>query len=448
MPTSKAAYYTVVQYGRSSKYFWGRSDSPQFALHRDVLRRIAMATNPKLRPLDFQPVSYQGQQMWFLRDPLQLSRIQLFFPAPMIQLLGFLDGTRTPQDVHAAFCRHVGANLAFDIVADALAKLDEACLLDNKHSQQLKEEHLQTYRDQPYRQPALADLGYPAQPEKLTELLKGYAGADCQEEWKPWRGRGIISPHIDYDRGGPVYSQVWRRAATAVSEADLVLIFGTDHNGGPGTITLTRLPYATPYGVMPTDQKLIDKLAESIGPDAAFADELHHKQEHSIELSAVWLHHICDQAGVAPPPMVPILVGSFQHFVMNGAHPAADTRLAAIIETLQQETTGRRVLAVASVDLAHVGPSFGDMFQMEQHRRSDLKMQDQALMSAAAAADAQTWYQQIATVQDRNRICGFAPTYLLLRYLGPTSGQQIAYDQCPADPQNNSLVSICGLLLK
>jgi AmmeMemoRadiSam system protein B len=145
--------------------------------------------------------------------------------------------------------------------------------------------------------------------------------------------------------------------------------------------------------------------------------------------------------------MVPILVGSFQHFITNGAHPTHDARLETLIETLKQETIGRRVLAVASIDLAHVGPSFGDMFQMDQPRRSELKVQDEALMAAAIAGDAENWYQQIASVQDRNRVCGFAPIYLLLRYIGPTSGYQIAYEQCPADPQDHSLVSICGLLL-
>ena len=406
-----------------------------------------MVTNPCLRPLDFQPVEYQGQQMWLLRDPLQLSEIQLFFPPLMTQLLAFLDGTRTPQEVHAAFCRHVGVNLEYEIVTKALAKLDEACLLDNNHSQQVKKGILDTYRAQPYRLPALLNSGYPAQPEMLAGLLESYTVEDPQKEWGAWHGRGIISPHIDYNRGGPVYSQVWKRAASAVSEAELVLIFGTDHFGSPGTITLTGLPYATPYGVLPTDLELIDKLAQSIGPHAAFADELHHRQEHSVELSAVWLHHISHQAGVTPRPMVPILVGSFQHFIMNGAHPTHDARLETLIETLKQATIGRRVLAVASIDLAHVGPSFGDMFQMDQPRRSELKVQDEALMAAAIAGDAENWYQQIASVQDRNRVCGFAPIYLLLRYIGPTSGYQIAYEQCPADPQDHSLVSICGLLL-
>ncbi len=145
--------------------------------------------------------------------------------------------------------------------------------------------------------------------------------------------------------------------------------------------------------------------------------------------------------------MVPILVGSFHHFVMNGGHPDEDERLTAVIDTLRKETAGRRVLAVASVDLAHVGPNFGDGFKMDRQRRIDLKLQDEALMSTAVAGDAAGWYARIAAVQDRNRICGFAPTYLLLRYLEASSGQVIAYDQCPADPQDDSLVSICGLLL-
>ena len=68
-------------------------------------------------------------------------------------------------------------------------------------------------------------------------------------------------------------------------------------------------------------------------------------------------------------------------------------------------------------------------------------------MATAVAGDAGEWYQRIAAVQDRNRICGFAPTYLLLRYLGDNDGRVIAYEQCPADMEDNSLVSICGLLL-
>ena len=33
--------------------------------------------------------------------------------------------------------------------------------------------------------------------------------------------RGLVSPHIDYQRGGLVYAQVWRAAAQAAREAEL-----------------------------------------------------------------------------------------------------------------------------------------------------------------------------------------------------------------------------------
>lgn len=405
-------------------------------------------SKPTLRPLDFQPVFHQGEQMWFLRDPMQLTPYQLLIPAVLAQMLIFCDGTRDEKAIHAAFCNYLNVDVDYAVVADTLAKLDAACLLDNERSRQAAQALLAEYRAQPYRPPALADLSYPGDPEQLEALFDNFALGDNLNGWQPWRGRGIVSPHIDYQRGGPVYARVWRRAATAVLEADLVIILGTDHNGGFGTFTLTRQPYATPYGVLPTDLALIDKVAAAIGSEAAYAEELHHRGEHSVELSAVWLHHIYHQAGIPPKPMVPVLIGSFHHFISNGSHPAEDARLTAAIETLQRETADRRVLVVASVDLAHVGPNFGDDFAMNTARRTQLKAADDRLLQAVLRGDAADFYNQIASVQDRNRICGFSPIYLMLRYLGVTEGVQIAYEQCPADAQNHSLVSICGLLLE
>ena len=146
--------------------------------------------------------------------------------------------------------------------------------------------------------------------------------------------------------------------------------------------------------------------------------------------------------------MIPILVGPFQRFVANGGHPEQDERLNRFIGVLQQESVGKKVVAVASVDLAHVGPAFGDNFVMDQPRRTALMQSDRRLLEAIMAGDAARFYGEIAGIQDRNRICGFAPIYLLLRYLETTQGQEIAYQHCPADDEDNSLVSICGILLE
>ncbi len=407
-----------------------------------------MSDKPILRPLDFQPVSHMGQQMWLLRDPLQLSPQQLIVPQGLAQMLMFLDGCRTRQQIHDAFCHLVGEPLEFEIVNNALDQLDDALLLDNQHSQAAQQALLNAYRAQPNRPPALADLSYPGDPAELAQLFQTYGDGDDLNGWPPWHGRALISPHIDYQRGGPVYAKVWRRAETAVLEADLVLIFGTDHNGGYGTVPLTRQPYATPYGVLPTDLALIDELAAAIGPENAYGEELHHRTEHSVELSAVWLHHIYHQAGVAPKPMVPILCGSFHHFVTNGRHPDEDDLLNTAVSTLRRATAGKKALAVASVDLAHVGPNFGDEFLMNNPRRKKLRQEDDQLIQAVLQGDAADFYDQIAAIQDRNRICGFSSIHTMLRFLGPVNGRQIAYDHCPADPQDTSLVSICGLLLE
>lgn len=402
-----------------------------------------MADRPKIRYLDFQPVLYENQHMWLARDPLELSGEQLLLSPALAQMLVYCDGRHTPAEIKALFERQVGLPIDLATINDTLARLDEALLLDNQRSRAAQRRRLEAYRRQPYRRPSLAGLGYPDDPAELRETFREYGQGDELNGWPAWHGRGIISPHIDYLRGGPVYAQVWRRAEAAVREAELVLIFGTDHNGSPGSITLTRLPYGTPFGVLPNDLSLIDALAEAYG-DEIFAQELHHESEHSVELSAVWLHHI---RGQNPPPVIPILCGSFHHFVMNDHHPADDARLNAFIQRLRHETAGKRVLAVASVDLAHVGPNFGDDFAIDDERRSDLAQSDQLLMKSMAAGDDAGFYAQVAAVQDRNRICGFSSIYTMLRYLGPTTGIEVAYDQCPADMEDTSFVSICGMLL-
>jgi hypothetical protein len=406
-----------------------------------------MTERPRLRPLDFQPVFHQGQRMWLLRDPLELTDRQLMVPAALAQMVLLIDGTRTPGEIERALSVALGQPLPAGYIDDTLAMLDEACLLQNARAAAAERRLLAEYRAQPYRPAALAGLSYPADPVDLAAAFSGFGWGSAP----PVNGtplRGIVSPHIDYGRGGKVYAEVWSAAAPAVLEAEVVIMLGTDHNGGPGTVTLTRQPYATPYGVLPIDTDLVDRLAGAIGPEAAYAEELHHRREHSVELSAVWLHHVFHEARRAPCPMVPVLVGSFHHFVTNGSHPAHDPRLNRFLEALGQATNGRRTLVVASVDLAHVGPAFGDAFTMDRPRREALRAWDAALMDTVLAGDADAFFRHVASVQDRNRICGFSALYLMLRHLGQASGGRIDYQHCPADSQDTSLVSICGLLLE
>lgn len=254
------------------------------------------------------------------------------------------------------------------------------------------------------------------------------------------RVRGIISPHIDYDRGGPIYAQVWSRAAASVRDADLAIIFGTDHFSEGHPITLTRQNYATPFGILPTDTALVDQLANVIGEEAAFAGELHHRREHSIELAAVWMHYI---RGGEPITLVPILTGSLDSTGQQLNGPELENLLAV----LRQGMAGRKAIVVAAGDLAHVGPAF-DGSPVNQDSLKVLNHADDELIQAMCQGDAEGFNGAIQSVQDRNNVCGVSPIYLTLRLLSPSQGQSQGYAVCPADSDQTSVVTICGVTLK
>ncbi len=408
-----------------------------------------MSKTIKLRAIHPQLVRYQEQDMYYLHDPMRLSEREIILPLPLAQILSFFDGRYTISAIHTLLCQAVGADMDIRLITDLVDALDDAYLLENGRSHQALQEKRAAYRAQPYRPPVHAGGSYPADPDELAAFLNAFSEGDMLDEEPAWNGRAIVSPHIDYQRGGAVYSKVWRRAKTAVLEADLIIMLGTDHKGSAGTFTLTRLPYATPYGIIPTDLALIDALETAVGTDI-YAEELHHREEHSIELSAVWLHHIYREAGVDPKPMIPILCGSFHGFIADDRMPDQDEFLMTAVDALQKATVDKKVLVVASVDFAHVGPAFDQPNRlMDEAARAAVTAFDEQLITAVNRGDDADFYHSIAAIGDENNICGYSSLYLMLRYLKEGSnGQQVAYQHCPADEKNESIVSIAGLLLE
>ena len=237
---------------------------------------------------------------------------------------------------------------------------------------------------------------------------------------------------------------MWQCAAEAVRAADQVVLLGTDHYSEAGTLTLTRQHYVTPFGVLPTAQDVVDHLAQAIGEEQAFADELHHRSEHSIELAAVWLHHV--RRG-QPCKLVPILCGSFGRFMHGAAGPESDPAIQALIAALEPVLSDCPTVVVAAADLAHSGPAFGGAPQYLPER-ARLRAADDALLERICAGDAEGFFLTIKQASDRYNVCGLPPIYTALRLLGPTTGEQVAYEHCPADEQGTSLVSICGVVFQ
>jgi AmmeMemoRadiSam system protein B len=401
---------------------------------------------PKLRPIEVQPIDYQGQQLLLLRDPWQLSDNVIAVPRPLGPLLALMDGSRDEETLEAALQVRAGVRLAPGLLSNFLAELDGACLLDNDRFSEARAGALAAYRQAAFRPPTLDGAGFPSNADEAGAWLQRYVDALPPAEAPVDDGaiRGLISPHIDYQRGGPVYAEVWRAAAGAAREAELVIVLGTDHRGSEGRVTLTRQPYATPWGVLPLEGDVVDALAGALGEEPAFGEELNHRNEHSVELAAVWLHYI---RGGQPVPTVPILLGSFAEFVAGAADPAAHEPFARTLELLREVMATRRTLVVAAADLAHVGPAFGDPHGVDFVGRAQLRSADERLLQTVYAGDAAAFFDQIQAEGDRRNVCGLPPIYLTLRLLGKTRGEPAGYDLCPADPQERSFVTIAGAVL-
>jgi AmmeMemoRadiSam system protein B len=404
------------------------------------------AAYPKLRPLDIRPHQQNGRQYFLLRDPLQLSENSLLVPQALAAVLAWCDGNYTTRGMAQAFHAHYGFPLGIDVVEQLVNTLDDAFLLDNERSAEALMDARERFRSAPFRTPSVAGGSYPADPEMLYATLERYRhqaanGQTPLSPLEPTAAFGLLSPHIDYPRGGLVYAQVWERAARAVQEADLVIIFGTDHYGSD-PFTLTRQNYATPYGVLPTAVEIVDQVATVIGEQAAYAGELRHRGEHSLELVAVWLHHLRDRR---PVEVVPILCGGFHRFYRNGGHPDRDERIEQVISTLRQASAGRKVVVVASGDLAHVGVAFGQE-PLDDGTLAIVHAADEKLIQQMAAGDATGFYRSIHAIEDQHNVCGVAPIYLTLRLLGAVEGTPVGYATCPADNDNTSVVTVGGVV--
>lgn len=402
-------------------------------------------SHPHLRAIDVRRVSHQGEPYFLLRDALGVVSQQLLVPLHYGGILALCDGTRSLDTLVEEARALYGSPIDLEEARDLLDTLDSAGMLEGGNYVALYSEAVKAWRAQSSRPLAHAGAGYPERAKALARYLNQYLdGASTVDEAQTpldWgSGVAFLSPHIDYARGGSVYAQVWKSMGQAVREADVAVILATDHHGND-PFSLTTLSYATPYGVLPNDQPLFDALVETIGSERAFAGELRHAGEHSIELVVNWLHHVREGK---PLPIVPVLTGSLHRYLHNGAAPATDPTITEVIALLRSEMQRRKVLIIASGDLAHVGPAFGGAPLYEPELVA-LRSADERLIAAMQSGDADAFFAEIKAVGDCNNVCGVVPIYLAMRAAQGVQGIPAGYAICPADEQNTSVVTIAGV---
>jgi AmmeMemoRadiSam system protein B len=411
-----------------------------------------LAERPRLRPIEVVPIQERGRRGLVLRDPSDptISPLAVSDGAgEVLQLL--IDGRRTVPELSSALVLR-GAAITEAQLRTFLTRLDETGFLEGPRADYRFGQRRAKFLADPVRR-AVHTGAYSADPKELARLLRaGYLAADGPRAEPVDRGphppslRAAIAPHVDLHRGAQTYSWAYKALAEA-EPAEVYVVLGTCHTPIDGHFAATRKAYDTPLGPVPADDNFLDRLGRHWGHNL-FQGEFSHAGEHSIEFQAVYLRSL-GLAGAGIAPIVPILCDSLHSMVPPGQSPrdvglAADF-LAALGQTLAEET--RRVTLIAAVDLAHIGPSFGDPWPVDLQRQALVRTADTEMLDLIVGPDADAYYAQVMRDRDARRICGLTPIYLLTALMQDErrQGEVLRYTQWVAGDQSSSVTFVSAI---
>jgi AmmeMemoRadiSam system protein B len=254
--------------------------------------------------------------------------------------------------------------------------------------------------------------------------------------------KGVVAPHIDFQRGGVCYAfahrEIWER-----NSSDCFIILGTAHTLTETPFCLTRKEFLTPLGPLSVDQELIDAI-QSRCQDDLFKDQGVHRGEHSVEFQSVFLRYLYPDP--IPLKIVPVLCGSFHEVIGKGMSPMEEKPIRQFIEALRDSVSSlaRRVCYIASADLAHMGLQFGDPEGIGEYDLRGLAGEDRAMLGYVERLDGEGFFSSISEERDRRRICGLPAIYTLLKTMGAEEGKILKYGQA-FTPDTQSVVTFASL---
>lgn len=400
---------------------------------------MSPAGNPRLRAVEAFPVEHEGQRCIALRDPAGFTDQIAVLPGPLLDLVSLFDGEHPVEAIREILRRRHGEAPSVEQIGALVDRLDDAGFLDSERFRARRRATDDAFRQSPVRPAAHAGGAYAGEAAALREQIAGFFALDRSDK-RAGTLSALIAPHIDFHRGGPTYGSAYQEVLDR-SDADLYVILGTCHAGMSDPFAVTLKPYDTPLGPVGVDRDFYEALAGRAGQDL-LASEPAHRAEHSIEFQAVMLQSLL--GGRRPFTILPVLASYLHEAVWAGTEPEADPRVPRFLDALREAVaaSSRRVCLVAGVDLAHVGPRFGDPDPNTEASLAIVEREDRAMLESVVAGDARGFFARVAADRDARRICGLSPIYSLLRVLPEAPGRLLEYRQWP-DPEG--AVTFCAV---
>ena len=360
-----------------------------------------------------------GTPIAVLVDPQRLHAKQIALPGPAVQVISQFQGQKTIEELSKQF------------------KLPPEALT---HLAQVLEEHYLLWGPrftarESERKAELNELGVMP---KGAAFMMNLEASKLRTQFDQWLEdaedpeldhppKGLILPHLDYNRGWPLYAGGYRTLVDS-ERPDRVIVLGTNHHGiGDGVIG-TNWAWDSPFGRTIQDDALMGKLEERFG-DALCIDQLDHVAEHSVQLHLPWIQHVFGDVPISgfliPDPLVPMVSD-------DGKRVSADDFTQALLDHLQE--LGGKTLVIASSDLSHVGPQFGEPSPVDEARREEVDQHDRDMILKFVQGDAPAFIEAMNWSKNPTRWCSIGNMSVFLNLMGVDSTVELldyrqAFDQ-------------------
>lgn len=400
------------------------------------MNKIPLAFWQDLKPLVF---TEENQKFYYFEDELQLASNQLIFSEDIFLITTFINGVNTFEFISIMLEENYQIPFSSLEISTIYNQLNSYGFIENNFIKEEKQK-IKSYLDSHIRPYICADSSYPSNPIELSnELDKILRNGEVSSEKEVI---AIMAPHIDF-RLGELTHKVYSPAFNLIKNCnpDLVVIIGTAHYKSSDYFMFTNKLYSTPLGVVETDFDIQSKISEKLNGKITY-DEMAHYPEHSLEYHIVLLQHILKGKEFK---ILPILSGSLFNETNNKTLPNEVDEYSKQINAIKGviNESNKKVLFLASGDLAHIGRRFGDEFDASE-QFDELNNEDKILINHLSKINKEAFFQEISKNNDKRRICGLSPFYAMLNLINPNSSKVLGYNLWD-DTSTKTAVSFCSI---
>lgn len=193
------------------------------------------------------------------------------------------------------------------------------------------------------RQPAVAGMFYPAEPDRLRREVERLL-REAEQRDPPHAGdrsdsitaaacpKAIIVPHAGYPYSGPVAATAFRTLQPFADRITRVVLIGPAHRVGFTGMAVPSVDrFVTPLGPVAVDRQMVARIAAA--PSVIAFDEAH-ASEHALEVELPFLQVVLRAFSI-----VPIVVG--------------DASVEDVAQVLNIAWGDQETVIVVSTDLSH-----------------------------------------------------------------------------------------------